>query len=74
MIALKLRSVGNSVGTTVPRELLEKLRVDQGDTVYVQERDDGSFVLTTYDPEVISQIQVVKTIMRRDRTILKALA
>lgn len=73
MMELKLRSVGNSVGTTIPKTLLDRLRVDQGDTLYVQERDDGSLVLSAHNPETVAQIEAMRVIMDRDREILQAL-
>ena len=41
MLALKITKVGNSAGLLLPREALAKLRVEQGDTVYLTETPDG---------------------------------
>ena len=41
MPTLKLTTVGNSVGVILPRELLAKLRVDKGDSLYVVETPEG---------------------------------
>ena len=41
MLALKITKVGNSAGLLLPKEALAKLRVEQGDTVYLTETPDG---------------------------------
>ena len=35
MFTLKLTSIGNSVGVVLPKELLARLKLAKGDTVYV---------------------------------------
>ena len=37
MYTLKIRKVGNSLGVTLPKEALQKLRVQEGDSVFVTE-------------------------------------
>jgi putative addiction module antidote len=74
MYVLKIRTVGTSTGTTIPKELLGKLRVGAGDTVYVTEAPDGSFRLTPYNPTFASQMEIAEQIMREDRDVLHALA
>ncbi len=41
MVALKLSKVGNSVGAVLPKEVLSRLNVGQGDTLYLTEAPDG---------------------------------
>jgi putative addiction module antidote len=74
MYALNLRTIGTSTGTTLPKELLGKLRVAAGDTVYVTEAPDGSFRLTPYNPAFAEQMDIAEQIMRDDRDVLHALA
>ncbi len=38
---LKLTAVGNSVGVILPKDILSKLRVDKGDTLYALETLEG---------------------------------
>jgi putative addiction module antidote len=47
--SLKIMAIRNSAGVILPRELLEKLKVEKGDTLYVVETPDG-VQLTAYDP------------------------
>ena len=49
MTALKLTSIGNSVGVVLPKELLVKLGVQKGDTLYAVETPEG-LRLTTPTP------------------------
>ncbi|MCX7384531.1 MAG: AbrB/MazE/SpoVT family DNA-binding domain-containing protein [Alphaproteobacteria bacterium] len=73
MSALKLISIGNSVGVTLPKELLVKLGVGKGDTLYAIETADG-VRLTTADPEFEAQLEVAKRIMKERRAVLRELA
>ncbi len=73
MITIKVRSVGNSLGLVLPKELIARLRVSKGDTLFVQETVDG-ISLTPYDPEFQKQMEIAKTVMREDRDALRALS
>ena len=73
MVALKLRKIGNSVGTLIPQEALAALNVGEGDTLYLTRAPDG-FRITPYDPEFEEQMKVAREIMKRDRNLLRALA
>jgi putative addiction module antidote len=55
VIALKITKVGNSAGLVLPKEALSKLRVEQGDTVFLTEAS-GGFRITPYDPEFERQM------------------
>jgi len=70
---LKITTVGNSVGVVLPKELLAKLRVEKGDSLYVTELADG-IKLGPYDPEFERQMAVAESIMREDRDLLRKLA
>ncbi len=73
MSALKLISIGNSVGVTLPKELLVKLGVGKGDTLYAIETEDG-VRLTAADPEFEAQMEVAKRQMKKWRNVLRELA
>lgn len=70
---LKIIAVGNSAGVVLPRELLARLRVDKGDSLYVSETPDG-IRLMPHDPLLAAQMAVAEGIMREDRTVLRKLA
>ena len=69
----KLSKIGNSVGVILPKELLAKLRVGLGDTVYFTETPDG-IRMTPSDPQFEAKMAAAEAIMREDRDILKVLA
>jgi len=70
---LKVTTVGNSVGVILPKEILERLRVTKGDSLYVIETKNG-IELTSYNPEFAKQVEVAERVMREDRDALKKLA
>ncbi len=72
-MTLKLTTVGNSTGVILPKELLERLRVEKGDLLHVTETPDG-IKLTPFDKEFAGQLDVAEQVMRQDRDILRKLA
>ena len=70
---LKVTTVGNSTGVVLPRNILERLRVEKGDTLYAIETPNG-IELTPYDPEFAEQIEASREVMREDRDALRKLA
>jgi putative addiction module antidote len=73
MQALKLMQVGNSVGVILPRELLAKLGVGKGNTIYAIDQPDG-VRLTVADPDFAAQMAVARRIMKERREVLRELA
>lgn len=73
MHRLKLTQIGNSVGVILPRELLAKLGVAKGDTIYAVDQPDG-VRLTVADPDFAAQMDVARKIMKDRRAVLRELA
>lgn len=73
MSALKLTQIGNSVGVILPKEVLARLKVEKGDTVYLTETPNG-MALSTTDPGIAQQIDAARGIMKRRRAVLRELA
>ncbi len=73
MTALKLSRIGNSVGVVLPKDVLAKLRVREGDRVYLTEAPDG-FHISPFDPELAHQMDVAEQVMRDNRDVLRQLA
>jgi putative addiction module antidote len=73
MSALKLTAIGNSVGVILPKELLTKLGVTKGDTLYAVDQPDG-VRLTVSDPEFEAQMEEAKRLMKKWRNVLAELA
>jgi putative addiction module antidote len=70
---LKITKIGNSAGVVLPRDLLARLRVGEGDTLYATEAPDG-VRLTASDPDFEAKMALAEGIMREDRDILRVLA
>ena len=70
---LKLRSVGTSTGILLPKEMLIRMKVEKDDELFAVETPDG-YLLTPYDPEVMNQVELGRTLLRRHRNVLRALA
>lgn len=74
MVSLKVRKIGNSLGVVLPREALARLRVKDGDKMFLVESPNGGFQLTSYDPEFETQMRLAEEGMARYRNTLRALA
>ena len=44
-----IRSIGNSAGTTIPKSMLQKYQIAEGDRVHLIETEDG-ILITPFDP------------------------
>ncbi len=73
MHALKLTQIGNSVGVILPKEVLARLKVVKGDTLFVTDTPDG-VALTPYDPSFEDQLEVGREFMREYKNTFRALA
>jgi len=74
MIKLKVRKFGNSLGVVLPREVINRLRTNDGEPLYLLESPDGSYQLTQYDPEFEKKMSKADDIMQRYRNTLHELA
>ncbi|HVF48232.1 MAG TPA: AbrB/MazE/SpoVT family DNA-binding domain-containing protein [Pyrinomonadaceae bacterium] len=70
---LKITTVGNSAGIVLPREILERLRVRKGDTLYATETPDG-IELRAFDEEFAEDMEIAERVMRENRNLLRKLA
>ncbi len=70
---VKITTIGNSAGVILPKELMQRLRLEKGDQLHLIETADG-FELTPYDPEFAEQAIVADRVMREDRDVLRKLA
>jgi putative addiction module antidote len=70
---LKVRRIGNSLGVVLPKEVLAKLGVDEGDALIVTDTPNG-VALTGGDAEFARQMDIMRDIMGRYRNTLRELA
>jgi putative addiction module antidote len=73
MSALKLTQIGNSVGVILPKEVLARLKLEKGDTVFLTEAANG-VTLTPYDPSLDEQLKLGREFMREYRDTFHQLA
>ena len=73
MSALKLTQIGNSVGVILPKELLARLKVEKGDTLFWTEAANG-VNLTAYDPDFGAEMTEARRIMKKRKVVLRELA
>ena len=73
MFALKLTQIGNSVGVILPKEMLARLKLEKGQSVFLTETPAG-YVLTPYDPALEEQIEAGREFMQDYRDTFHQLA
>jgi putative addiction module antidote len=71
---LELRKIGNSTGVILPKELLARLNLQQGDSLFVTEGADGDLRLVKHDPDIESAMAVARRGMKRYSAALRELA
>ena len=73
MSVLKLTQIGNSVGVILPKELLGRLHLEKGDTLFLTDSVNG-FTLSPYSPTFDAQMTEARRIMKKRRDVLRELA
>jgi putative addiction module antidote len=71
--AAKVIPVGNSAGIILPKEILARLNVQKGDTIYLTEGPQG-IRLMPFDQEFATQMEAAREVMRENRDVLQSLA
>jgi putative addiction module antidote len=72
--ALQIRKIGNSVGLILPKELLARLKLKEGDKLYAIEQPDRGLKLTPYDPKHAEAMDIARRSFRKYADTYKALA
>ena len=70
---VKVRRIGNSLGVVLPKDVLAKLRVGEGDQLSVTDTPEG-VALVGYEDEVARQIEIGRDLMKRYQNALRELA
>jgi putative addiction module antidote len=73
MTKLKVTTIGSSAGIILPREVLARLKISKGDTLFLTESPDG-YRITPYHPEFEEQMSFARKFMRERRNVLRELA
>jgi putative addiction module antidote len=74
MVALKVRKVGNSLGVVLPKEVVSRLRIGEGEDIYLLEGPNNTYRITPFDPVFEKKMAKAEEIMARYRNTLHVLA
>ena len=72
--ALQIRKIGNSVGLILPKELLARLHLKEGDKLHIVEQPDRGLKLTPYDPKHAETMRIARDVMDEYQDTFRALA
>ncbi len=73
-IPTKVRKLGNSLGIVLPKEALQTLRVQEGDTLYLTGSPEHSLRINPDKPGFAEIMQIAERGMQRYRNALRELA
>jgi putative addiction module antidote len=71
---LQVRKIGNSVGLILPKEMIARLNLKEGDKLFPVEQPGGSVLLTPYDPDFEKAMTIARRGMKRYHNALAELA
>jgi putative addiction module antidote len=73
-IVLQIKRIGNSTGLILPKELLARLKLAEGDKLHVVEQTERGFKLTPYDPKHAGAMEIARRSFRKYADTYRALA
>ena len=68
-----IRAIGNSAGTTIPKAMLERFRLTEGDRVHLVETEDG-ILITPFHPDFADAMEIYTEGAKRFRNAMRELA
>ena len=71
---LQIKKIGNSTGAILPKELLARLKLAEGDRLYVVEQTERGMKLSPYDPKHGKAMELARRSFRKYADTCKALA
>lgn len=71
---LQIKKIGNSVGLILPKDLLARLKLKEGDRLHVIEQTERGFKLTPYDPKHAKAMKIARKVMEEYQDTFRALA
>lgn len=69
----KILTIGSSTGIVLSKEILARLKVEKGDTLYIADTPNG-IELTPYDAQFAEEMEAGRKVMRKHRDVLRELA
>ncbi|HEY9606569.1 MAG TPA: AbrB/MazE/SpoVT family DNA-binding domain-containing protein [Allocoleopsis sp.] len=73
MYELKIQKIGDSLGITLPDEILQQLHIGEGDKVFLTETTDGVRI-TACDPEFKKAMKAYRKVSEKYKNALRELA
>ena len=73
-VVLQVRKIGNSIGLILPKEMVARLNLKEGDKLFPVEQPGGTLVLTPHDPDFERAMTVARRGMKRYHNALCELA
>jgi len=71
---LQVKKIGNSLGLILPKDLLARLKLAEGDKLYVVEQTERGIKLSPYDPKHVKAMEIARRSFRKYADTYKALA
>ena len=71
---LQIKKIGNSLGLILPKDLLARLKLKEGDKLHVVEQTERRIKLTPYDPKHAEAMEIARRSFRKYADTYKALA
>jgi putative addiction module antidote len=71
---LQIKKVGNSLGLVLPKELLARLKLKEGDKFHIVEQTERGIKLSPYDPKHAKGMELARRSFRKYGDTYKALA
>jgi putative addiction module antidote len=71
---LQIKKIGNSVGLILPKDLLARLKLREGDKLHVVEQTERGIKLSPYDPKHAKAMEIARHSFRKYADTYKALA
>lgn len=71
---LQVKKIGNSVGLILPKDLLARLKLKEGDRLHIIEQTERGFKLSPYDPKHAKAMKIARKVMDEYQDTFRALA
>ncbi|MCL4538406.1 MAG: AbrB/MazE/SpoVT family DNA-binding domain-containing protein [Bacteroidetes bacterium] len=73
MLKTAVRRVGNSLGITLPKTIVDNLHLNEGDELHLLETEEG-IIVTPFDPKFKEWAEAYERTNKKFRNTLKAFA
>lgn len=71
---LQIKKIGNSLGFILPKDLLARLKLKEGDKLHIVEQTERGIKLSPYDPKHAKAMELARRSFRKYADTYKALA